>query len=419
MLRGESKAAHPHSAPHSPPRFGAPSTRRVIGSALAVTIAVNLPAFLTAGLAVQIGQSFHFGDAQLGIAIGAFYLAGALFVSSAGRIVEHYGATRALRVGALGSAALQVLTAVSVRSFPLLLVSMVLAGAVNAWAQPAANVFMARNVSEGRLGLAFGLQKSAIPAGALLGGLAVPTLGLTVGWRWAFVVGAACAVASAFALPMEARADAARQRTREAATDVAKRTLIVLAIAVGLGAAGSGALGAFTVKSGVEAGFSEGTAGLLLTFGSIFGITARLFMGANADRYPGHALRVVSWLFVAASISYLLFASQTKGLYLAALPLAFATGWAWPGLFHLAVVRANPSAPAAATGLTMTGTFTGAVLGPLLFGFVAEKVSYTAAWTIAAGLFLLAAVVLARVSHAFDTPAKDALTAPPAANGDR
>ena len=399
VARAESKVVGAHLSPHPAQQA---SQARVVGSALAVTIAVNLPAFLTGGLAVQIGQSFYFGDTELGLTVGAFFLAGALFVSSAGRLVERFGATRALRVGALGSAVVQLVIAVTAHSWPMLLVLMVLAGVVNAWAQPAVNVFMARNVSDSRLGLAFGLQKSAIPAGALLGGLAVPTLGLTIGWRWAFVVGAACALASAFLLPRDRRTEVMERRKDEGSTDVARRTLIVLAIAVGLGAAGSGALGAFTVKSGVEAGFSEGTAGLLLTFGSIFGITARLFMGASADRYPGRALRVVSWLFVVASVSYLMFASQTKGLYLAALPLAFATGWAWPGLFHLAVVRANPSAPGAATGITMTGTFTGAVLGPLLFGFVADEVSYPAAWLIAGGLFVLAAIVLARVSHAFD-----------------
>ena len=53
-------------------------------------------------------------------------------------------------------------------------------------------------------------------------------------------------------------------------------------------------------------------------------------------------------------------------------PLAFATGWAWPGLFNLAVVRVNPSAPGAATGITQTGTYLGAVVGPVLFGVVAE-----------------------------------------------
>ena len=61
--------------------------------------------------------------------------------------------------------------------------------------------------------------------------------------------------------------------------------------------------------------------------------------------------------------------------------VAFTFGWGWSGLFTFAVVRRNPGAPAAATGITMTGIYVGAAAGPALFGFVAEA-SFTAAWVI-------------------------------------
>src|SRR5690606_8152837 len=75
------------------------------------------------------------------------------------------------------------------------------AGLANAWAQPASNVLLARVVSPDRLGVALGVQKSAIPAAALLGGLAVPTIALTVGWRWAFVAGSTFALMAATRVP--------------------------------------------------------------------------------------------------------------------------------------------------------------------------------------------------------------------------
>jgi MFS family permease len=59
---------------------------------------------------------------------------------------------------------------------------------------------------------------------------------------------------------------------------------------------------------------------------------------------------------------------------------AYCLAWGWPGLFNLAVVRSNPGAPGAATGITQTGTYIGAVLGPLLFGFGVEAWSYSWAW---------------------------------------
>jgi MFS family permease len=73
-------------------------------------------------------------------------------------------------------------------------------------------------------------------------------------------------------------------------------------------------------------------------------------------------------------------------VYLVAAPLAFSTAWAWPGLFNLAVVRANPSNPASATGITQTGQFIGAVVGPVLFGIVAEHAGFRAAWLTAGAI---------------------------------
>jgi 4-diphosphocytidyl-2-C-methyl-D-erythritol kinase len=49
---------------------------------------------------------------------------------------------------------------------------------------------LARRVEVARRATAFAVKQSAIPAAMLLGGLAVPALALTVGWRWAFAGGA-------------------------------------------------------------------------------------------------------------------------------------------------------------------------------------------------------------------------------------
>jgi predicted MFS family arabinose efflux permease len=60
--------------------------------------------------------------------------------------------------------------------------------------------------------------------------------------------------------------------------------------------------------------------------------------------------------------------------------IAFVAGWGWPGIFNFAVVKTNPEAPAAATGITQTGASTGAAAGPLIFGVMVALFSYGAAW---------------------------------------
>ena len=73
--------------------------------------------------------------------------------------------------------------------------------------------------------------------------------------------------------------------------------------------------------------------------------------------------------------------------------VAFTFGWGWSGLFTFAVVRRTPTAPAAATGITMTGIYVGAAAGPALFGLVAEA-SFTVAWVIMSIALGLGAVMM-------------------------
>lgn len=367
---------------------------RALVSSLVATIACNLAVFLTGAFAVQLQADLGFGDTGLGVVVGAFFAVGAAVSSRSGRVVERLGARRSLRLSTLIAAAGLLGVAVVARSWGTLLVLILVAGVANAWAQPASNVFLAAAVPVHRLGLVFGIQKSAIPAAALLGGLAVPSF-QAVGWRWAFVAAAAFAVASALAVPAQREQPPARRAVVAARPDVAVAALAVLAVGVGLGSAAGNALTAFLVRGGVEAGLSESAAAWMLVAGSVLGIGVRLLFGMRADRNPARALPFIAALFAAASGAFALLATEEAAVFVVAVPLAFATAYAWPGLFHLAVVRANPSAPGAATGIAMTGTLAGAVCGPLGFGVLAEHASYTWAWLAGAVTLIVASGIVA------------------------
>jgi len=108
------------------------------------------------------------------------------------------------------------------------------------------------------------------------------------------------------------------------------------------------------------------------------------------------ALTLVVVLLAIGAAAALLLAPQQPLLHVLATPLIFATGWAWPGLFNLAVVRARADRPGAATGVTQTGTYLGAVTAPLAFGALVEVTdSYAAGWVFAAAWALMAAAVMA------------------------
>jgi predicted MFS family arabinose efflux permease len=292
--------------------------------------------------------------------------------------------------------------AVAARNFAALLFWLAIGGVANALAQPAANLFIARTVRDSRLGIAFAIKQSGVPVATLLGGLAVPGIALTVGWRWAFVAAALLPMAGGLALPRVGRdrqADESPAPSPPAPAPPPRkppslRPLIVLGAGIGFGAAAAGTLGAFLVNAAVAAGIAEGSSGLLVSAGSAVGIAVRLLAGSRADRRTGGHLRVVSLMLVAGAASYGLFATGRPALLILATPLAFGAGWGWPGLFNLAIVRAHPSAPGAASGVTQTGTYLGAVIGPVAFGAVVEVASYRAAWALAAAFALAGAATI-------------------------
>ena len=363
---------------------------------LVVTAGV-LPGFLSGAVGVQLRAELDLGEAALGVAIGVFFTAAALTSAVLGRTAERLGPDRSMRLSGSVSAAVMLGVAGAARSYPALLAMLAVGGAANALAQPAANVFVARTIPPQRLGIAFAVKQSGVPAATMLGGIAVPTIALTAGWRWTYVAGAALAVTGVLITPrlaVEASARQGRGRTGDR-PGLALVPLAVLAAGIGFGAAAAGTLGAFLTNAAVEAGMAESSAGLLVAGGSALGIVARLGAGALADRRGrGHLLRVSAMLALGA-IAYAAYATQEPIALIVATPLAFGAGWGWPGLFNLAIVRANPDAPGAASGVTQTGTYLGAVIGPVLFGAIAESASYTAAWLVAGALSLAGAGTIA------------------------
>lgn len=375
-----------------------PSLRRVLASTAAATTAGVLPAFLVGAQAVQLRRDLGFSAGLLGVVIAVSWAGAALASTSMGRLAEHIGGSRALRGAAIGNGTVMLAMATVTRSWLSLAALGALGGVGNALTQPAANVLMARTVAPDRYGIAFAVKQSAMPFGTMVAGLAVPVVTLTLGWRWAFAIGGVAALAAAATIPSSRGAAVARRAATvrdKPRLDTPWPVLGVLASGVGLGAATASALASFLVSGGVAAGLEEGVAGLLLTVGSLLGIVSRLLQGSRADRRGHGHLRVVALMLVVGALAFLVFALEQPWAYAVATPFAFAFGWAWPGLFNLAIVRANPDAPGFATAVTQTGTYLGAGTGPLLFGLVVDAAGYGWAWVATSMAGALAAIAVA------------------------
>jgi len=378
--------------------------RLLVGALLANTVVV-LPMILLGAVAVLVRDELHFGEVALGVAAAMFALSATLTSAPGGRLSERVGPSRVMTAGAVLSGAALVAIALFASSWAVLVVLLAVAGIGNGLTQPATNGVLSGTINPARQGLAFGAKQAAIPLAGLLSGIALPVIGLRVGWRWAFAAGGALALVVSALVP-RARAllddrDDAPPVALDGEDAAPFRPLLVITVGAGLASMSANAVGAFYVESSVSAGVAPAAAGWWLAAGGAAGMAARTLWGWMADRREGGHLVFVAWLMAVGALGLAVLAVRPAGgvLLLLGTVLAYGASWGWPGLFNYAIVRQSRAAPSAATGVTQSGLFAGQLVGPPVFGWLVERGSYELAWAVFAGLLVFAAVLL-RVGRA-------------------
>ena len=410
--------AQPNSG--SPPhgRGGLAGWPLVTSVALAVLCLV--PVFLVGALAPQIRADIALTESHLGVAVSAFFAASATGNLTLGRVSDRFGGVRMLRLFSLPSGLALGYVAFWAHSWVTLSVALAVAGLSNGGVQTAANEVLIRAIAAGSQGLAFGMKQAAVPAATLISGLAVPTLGITVGWRWAFAGAAVCSLLLGLFLPWATGArypGLRRGQVRRTAANrpaVRRRTarpagtprLYTMAVGAVLSSLAANCVGAFFVLAATDAGVGEVAAGVLVMLGGLSSLVMRLLAGyVGGRRRRGHVLGVAAMVAV-GTLGYLLMATTRPWLMAPAVVIAYGAGWGWMGLLAFTAARRFPSASGWATGVVQAGAATGASLGPLIFGFAVTKFGYPLAWTSAAALNCLGATVLVLAGRrAGDLPA--------------
>lgn len=358
-----------------------PTSVRAITAGVAAAALSALPSLLLSGLAVLVRADLKFSAFQLGVAIAVFFSASALLSVPAAALSERIGPRIALLAG--GAATTVGLLGVAVaQSWAGILPGMVIGGTGSAICQTASNHLLARQVRPDRQGVAYGVKQSAVPIAGILAGLALPTLGLTVGWRATFLV------AALLLLPvglLVAGAPTVEERRTGRRGDVPVLVLIRLAAAAGLGTAAGSALTTFTVVSAMSVSFNAAAAGLLLTAGSLVGVLVRVGSGWLADRLRRRSLLLASGLVGLGALGCLALALSTSAwVQVTGTLIAFGGCWGYQALVLLTVARTNPRSPSTALGLYRVGPSVGAILGPAIFGLLVDLSGYPVAWLVAA-----------------------------------
>jgi MFS family permease len=361
----------------------------VARSVTVVTVCM-LPVFLTGALAVQIGDELGFDPAGLGLVVASYFGVAALTSVPAASLVDRLGPTMASRLAAAGAASSMVLIAAVAQGYAALGAIILCAGGCSAIGNLASNVTLARVIPSRRLGFSFGVKQAAVPLATLLSGLAVPGFALTVGWRWAYVVGAGLAVIGAMLAPRISASDGVQVRDERRATGA----LAVVALASCLASACATMLSIFLVTSTREQGIDPGLAGLALTLGSVAGLMGRLLNGWLADRRQGGHITAVAVCLGIGAVGLALLAVPGAPTLVVGTILGFGLGFSWQGLLQFAVIRLHPTAPAAASSVVQLGGNAGNFVGPIGFGFLAGHTTFELAYTVAAGTMVVATAAM-------------------------
>ena len=286
---------------------------RRLALAILIVALSALPVFLVGATFLQLQQEIELTITGLGGATALFFLTASIASASLGRVVERIGWRVAFRVNSVSSALILVAIALFATSAASLSILLVAGGAVYALANPAANKALAELVEPDRRGLMFGLKHAGIPSSTLLAGLAVPTIALTVGWRFAFAFGALLLpiIWVLLSLDRDEPIDLTSFKGPfRSPTPMTTLQIAALATSAALATWAAVSLSTFLVAAAVDATLSEAGAGLLLFVGSLASISTRVVAGVVTDRRRSRGfVGPVSYshLLSHVTVSYLLF----------------------------------------------------------------------------------------------------------------
>ena len=372
----------------------------VVNAAVMATVSTVLPGFLIGALSVQVGPEMGVSEGVYGWGLSSFF--GAAMVGSImlGRLAQRIGPLNQMTFALGVSIAVQLALAATARSFGAVIGFLVVAGLANAANQTSVNLALAQ-AQLPRLGLAVSIKQSGLPTATLLAGFAVPSLALTVGWRWAYVAGAAFAMASLILVRAAIGSSAFAAAARAPVPESSFRDLCLAAAVGAFLAFSAGSLNAWGVGSGVDAGLGPGTAGLFLSVGAATGITLRLVSGWLSDMMRAAPFRVGGITALVGSVGMAALAVRSPVTHVAAMLLAFGGGWIWPVFTNYGIVRANPRSAGSATGITQMGVYVGVFAGPLSTGWLIENYGYQAMWLAVTASAVVGAAVSIHIADRF------------------
>lgn len=352
---------------------------------------------LLAVLAPLITEDLDLTRSGFGVLATCVFVGGGATSVWAGRIVDRLGGRSTLLL-------LYVLTSLTVAllavapSYGWLLVAATIAGLPGALSNPVTNQVISAIVPSGRRGLLIGFKQSGAQIAQVAGGLVLPALAISVGWR-----GAGFALALLPLLGVAATWHLVPARPGRPVPLVAGvlelrgpiTYLTAYALLMSLGAA---AVLTYLPLFAYDAlGFSLPAAGVIASSGAVAGFLGRVLWARAAERWvpPAVGLVMIAAGSVAAAAALVAAPSAPWMVWPGAVVFG-ATGGAWSSVAMVALLdEVEPAVAGRASGVVLLGFYGGFIAGPIVFGATADRSgTYGVGWSLV-GLVFLGAVGVA------------------------
>ena len=383
---------------HQPkPTSGSPrNAALVVGVTTTVQALATMCTLVPATIAPELARAFGVPAAMIGFQVSLIY-AGALVMSLiGGQLVRRLGAARTGQAAlTLAGSGLALSATSSLTGFAI---GSVLVGFGYGLTNPAASHLLMQVVKPKNRNIIFSLKQTGVPLGAVLAGLAAPSLTLMLGWQWAFLVAAGVTLGFMIALqPLHHRWDGDRDPTiRLRQNPIADLRMVLglpalrwLSMASFCFSAVQISLSTFAVTMLVQdLRFGLVEAGIVLSVLQVAGASGRLAWGGVAD-WHGNGNRVlmgVGLIATAAGVMTMFLApGEAVGIVYAVLILFGFSAIGWNGVFLAEVARLAPEGrTGSATAGALVPTYAGVLMGPMTF---AGLYALTGQYTVSFGLF--------------------------------
>ena len=382
---------------------------RLVGVQVATAMVVlGIPPLIPA-----IRSEFDLSRGASGLLVTSVFVGVVAASWPAGRVVDAVGIRRSMIWACAGLGASLALTGLA-SSFVMLLGALCVVGLFYAPITPATNAGVVAWAAKGFRTRAMAIKQMGVTAGAALSAALIPLLTIRLGWRTAVaVIGSITVVAGIGCALWFSRPSS--QRTFRRRAPLENRSLVVtLGVAALLLQIVQHCVSTHYILALQDEGVGLVVAGGALSLLQISATASRFGWGWAADRLLGGNASLALLILSACSAGVLvamtmLDASRSPA---GAALLLGATTQAGNGLIQLVLADAGGAAPATSTGLGMAFGFTGTVIGPPLFGFLADAWTYRSSWIV------LSAVAVAGGLLAWSGPRRALVTSDPVAQAE-